>query len=203
MPVFGSSTSIHKFKLDKPLEPDRFVLGEGPALNCYYLVELPELKVTKLPVVEKDPVRLARASWPIYVTKSLISGGFTAFVLGEEPFAMPLGGPETDPPAWVKAIPHIRVPRSRSYVGLRRAPSHKGRCYALGRNKVEIRSADDNALLAWAYKHGWEVYVLGWAHDDSGVYFLLGVEGEVAAIHYPWVTVWKLELPEGVSCRGE
>jgi len=183
------------------VDRNRFILGSGFS-DCYYLVEMPGMEVRKLAEVEEDPVRLARAPWPVYVTKSLGIGGFTAFSLGEEPFAMPLEGPATDPPAWVKAIPHIRVPRSRSFTGRQRGFSHGGRCYATASLGAQIRLAENNALLARAFKPGWNHRILGWAHDDSGVYFQLGVEGEVAAIHYPWVTVWKLELPEGVSCRA-
>jgi len=171
-----------------------------PLSRCYYLVEMPDATATLLPIVSEDPARLAEASPPLYITKSLVMGGFTAFALGDDPFVMHIGGSESAPPPWAAAIPHIEVPQQLGYTGLQQVPSHSNRCYATAPSGVQIYPADGDTLLARAFKSGWNHSILGWAHDDSGVYFRLTIEGTDAAVFYPWEVIWKLKVPEGASC---
>ncbi len=168
--------------------------------RCYYLIEMPEVTTTPLPVVSEDPERLAEASPPIYVTKSLVMGGFTAFALGDDPFVMHISGSESAPPPWAAAIPHIEVPQQHGYTGLQQVPSHSGRCYATAPSGVQIYATNSDTLLARAFKSGWSHSIRGWAHDDSGVYFKLSIEGSDGAVFYPWQVIWKLKVPEGASC---
>ena len=181
------------------LEPVRFVIGDAHA-GCYYLVDAEDGTSRRLPVEPEDEARLRSADPPLYITKSLGMGGFTAFSLGGDPFVMHIGGSESAPPPWAAAIPHVEVPQQHGYMGLQRVPSHSNRCYATAPSGVQIYPADGDTLLARAFKSGWNHSILGWAHDDSGVYFRLTIEGTDAAVFYPWEVIWKLKVPEGVSC---
>ena len=180
------------------LNEQQFVITT-PLSRCYYLVEMPEVVATPLPIVPEDPARLAQASPPIYITKSLAMGGSTAFALGDDPFVMHLHNPEHayDPPAWAATIPHIEVPKSPR--GEYTVSSRSERCYANNDHGVSIYAAKGD-LLARAGKKNWNHYILDWAHDDSAVYFALTIEGSDAAVFYPWELIWKLKVPQGAGC---
>ena len=50
----------------------------------------------------------------------------------------------------------------------------------------------EGELLAEAYKAGWDPYVLGWAHDGSGVYFKTIISGGAAQVLVPYSSLFKL-----------
>ena len=180
------------------MEPTRFVIANAHA-GCYYLVNAEDGISYQLPVVPEDEARLRSADPPLYITKSLGMGGFTAFALGDEPFVMHIGGSESTPPPWAAAIPHIEVP-VRHHTITEPVYSSDGCFYVTGGNEVSIYGADDH-LIAKARKTGWNHDILGWAHDDSGVYVRMTIGGgSDGAIFYPWEVLWKLKVPEGASC---
>ena len=173
-----------------------------PLSRCYYLVEMPDATATLLPIVSEDPARLAEASPPLYITKSLARGGPTAFALGDDPFVMHLHNPEHayDPPPWAAAIPHIEVPRP--VPGWVQPLQSRTQCfYATGGDQEMSVFSSNGQLLAQASKEGWSFYILGWAHDDSGIYVRMAIGGgSDGAVFYPWEVIWKLKVPEGASC---
>src|SRR6185503_10538484 len=47
-------------------------------------------------------------------------------------------------------------------------------------------------LVAEAVKTGWDAYLLGWAHDSSGIYIQMKIGGSAAAVLVPYQPIFKL-----------
>jgi hypothetical protein len=98
----------------------------------------------------------------------------------------------------LNSIPHTEVP----ILGWGRPPQTNQRIYSFNRQfymtfenvdhyerRVVIYTRDEQ-LVASTYQTGWAPYILGWAHDSSGVYFQLqyrAIGGEV-----PETPIFKL-----------
>ena len=50
----------------------------------------------------------------------------------------------------------------------------------------------DGAVVAQAFKIGWDPSLLGWAYDSSGVYFRTTISGSAASVLVPYSSIFKL-----------
>jgi hypothetical protein len=149
---------------------------------------------------------ILEAANQIYILEAFGGGsGYKVIVLGPKQWYVfnlgygdDLGLTRDELLAVLNAIPHTKVPT----LGWGRPPQTKQRIYSPNRQfymtyenvdqyerRVVIYTRDEQ-LVASTYKTGWASYILGWAHDSSGVYFQLQhrtIGGEV-----PETPIFKL-----------
>lgn len=107
-----------------------------------------------------------------------------------------------DVSALLEQVPHIDVPK-HGWSIVKTTGDHvyspDGRFYVTRRTAIradvneraEIYTSDGQ-LVAYAYKSGWAPYVLGWAHDGSGVYVQFRKSGGAASMFMPYKPLFKL-----------
>ncbi|HHE72502.1 MAG TPA: hypothetical protein ENL34_09515 [Chloroflexi bacterium] len=186
------------------LEEDTFIIANW-SRSRYFLVHAPDLTVTeikRLPEEQIDGVReveLLKQADRVYAVDGMGFGGYT-FVALDEAFQYVIIPPLYNQGLALRAeLPHaVEVPTTWRDVG-EKVYSPDQAFYAVLKLSVwdiylEIHSAEDDKLVAEARKRGYHLYLLGWAHDGSGVYFKTLIHGVDAAVLYPESPVYKLSV---------
>jgi len=192
------------------LDDSHFVVEGG--VYCYHVVDVRDLSVTRIELFPKEQldgvreVELLRQADQLYALKDFGGSGYTLLALDEEfRYVFRLGRTDAEVETLLAEIPHVAVPR-RKKCGAEKCPSLNGEFYtqtftSAGRAGYLGIFSKDGELLSRVYKKGWSPWVLGWAHDSSGVYFEMQVGTVDGAVIYPWVPVFKLLVPGAVK-RG-
>ena len=193
------------------LDANHFAVQDG---FDYYVVDARDLSVIKLERFPKEEYMwpggfrvvepLLKEADQVYALRGWGSD-YKFFVLTKERhYLVPLSSYEfgitnEELDALVAEIPHVDVPRLGWWRPLRTGTpvySPDGRFYATEEAtdkgfQLAIYS-QAGRLVALAYKAGWNPYFLGWAHDSSGVYFSIRIDGSTAAVLVPYRPLFKL-----------
>jgi hypothetical protein len=174
----------------------------------YYLADAGTMTITPALIYASDFAQVQSLWWAseqVYALQTFSMSSYTILTLEHSQPYIYRGFnnlPDTEVKQLIDTVPHIDVPRYGwlGPVGTDvRIASPDNRFYATSEiartGEVNERVAiytREGELVAEAYKAGWQPYILGWAHDGSGVYFRMRISGDAANVLVPYQPVFKL-----------